>query len=368
MRIIHCADLHLDAKMTANLSKEQARERRAELLHTFERMLEYANHHEVEAILVAGDMFDTKNISATARNVVYRAIEQNPQITFYYLKGNHDSDNFLSGLNEMPENLKLFSDTWTSYSLKEGACGRITLSGVELNRDNSGSIYPSLVLDKDDVNIVMLHGQEAGYATIDKAENINLKELRNRGIDYLALGHIHAYKEAELDRRGIYCYPGCLEGRGFDECGEHGFVLLDIDEQTGKITHQLIPIAYRNCYTLQVDVTGCMHTTEIAQILKDKLDEAGYDGKSLVKIVLVGEVDVECEKNIEYLVKKVEPDFYFVKIYDETGLKVDDKSYALDESLKGEFVRTVMASDIEEAEKAAIIRYGIMALAGEEIS
>ena len=28
MKIIHCADLHLDSKMTANLSKEQAKERK----------------------------------------------------------------------------------------------------------------------------------------------------------------------------------------------------------------------------------------------------------------------------------------------------------------------------------------------------
>ena len=34
MKIIHCADLHLDSKMTANLSKDQARERKREILRT----------------------------------------------------------------------------------------------------------------------------------------------------------------------------------------------------------------------------------------------------------------------------------------------------------------------------------------------
>ena len=53
--------------------------------------------------------------------------------------------------------------------------------------------------------------------------------LKNKNIDYLALGHIHGYKEAPLDGRGKYCYPGCLEGRGFDECGKKGFVLLNIE-------------------------------------------------------------------------------------------------------------------------------------------
>ena len=41
MKIIHCADLHLDSQMTANLTKEQARERKREIIRTFTRRLHY---------------------------------------------------------------------------------------------------------------------------------------------------------------------------------------------------------------------------------------------------------------------------------------------------------------------------------------
>ncbi len=68
MKNIHCADLHLDSKMSANLDKESAKERKGEILHTFGRMVEYAAQNQVAAILIAGDMFDTKNISATKTN------------------------------------------------------------------------------------------------------------------------------------------------------------------------------------------------------------------------------------------------------------------------------------------------------------
>ena len=115
MKLIHCADLHLDAKMTSNLDKEKARERKGELLHTFERMVSYAAEHGICAILIAGDMFDTKNISATTRNTVLAQIANHPDITFFYLKGNHDNDNFLSGLEHIPDNLKMFGSEWTSY-------------------------------------------------------------------------------------------------------------------------------------------------------------------------------------------------------------------------------------------------------------
>ena len=39
MKIIHCADLHLDSQMTANLTKEQARERKREIIRTFTRRI-----------------------------------------------------------------------------------------------------------------------------------------------------------------------------------------------------------------------------------------------------------------------------------------------------------------------------------------
>ncbi len=365
MKLIHCADLHLDSKMNANLDREKARERRGELLHTFERMVHYATENTVEAILIAGDMFDTKNISATTRNTVLHSIISNPGIRFYYLKGNHDNDNFLSGMEELPDNLMLFSDRWTTYTERNG---RIAISGLELAPENADSAYLTLVLDTGKFNIVMLHGQESESVSRDKAEIIQIKALKNKGIDYLALGHVHAYKKETLDARGTYCYPGCLEGRGFDECGEHGFVLLEIDEETGRFTHQFIPFAQRTIYTVQVDITDCLTTSEMHQRISDGLRQADCKENGLVKIVLMGDLDVECEKDVNYLLEKIRDSYYFVKIYDETGLKINVNDYLLSESLKGEYVRQVMAdTTISDEDKKIIIRYGLQAIAGEEI-
>lgn len=366
MKLIHCADLHLDSKMTANLDKGKAKERKKELLLTFERMVQYAADHQVDAILIAGDLFDTKNISATARHTVSDAIASHRDITFYYLKGNHDTDNFLSGIERIPDNLKLFGTEWTSYEAGENE--KVVITGIELNRENAGSAYHTLVLHPENFNIVMLHGQESAAGAKDKAEVINLRQLKNKGIDYLALGHIHGYREAALDGRGTYCYPGCLEGRGFDECGEHGFVLLTIDEITGKYEREFVPFAGRKLHTIPVDVSGCVNTPEIVRRMDAVLQEKNPSGRDLLKVVLTGAVDVESEKDITYLVKRFEPEYYFIKIYDETALKVDIARFMLDESLKGEFVRTVMgAEELSEEDKASVIRYGLQAIAGEGV-
>ena len=66
MKIIHCSDLHLDSKMETNLNREKARERKNEILITFEKMIEYSKLNGVEIIILAGDLFDKKTATAKA--------------------------------------------------------------------------------------------------------------------------------------------------------------------------------------------------------------------------------------------------------------------------------------------------------------
>ena len=210
-----------------------------------------------------------------------------------------------------------------------------------------------------------MHGQESKYEMKDKTEIINISNLKNKNIDYLALGHIHKYKQAEIDQRGIYCYSGCLEGRGFDECGEKGFVLLDIDETTLKYKAEFIPLAKRTLYEIDVDVSTTFTTIETEKLIDNSLQNISQD--SLIKIVLKGKVDVDSERDINYLEKKYKSNYYFAKIYDETTLKIDFESYKNDASLKGEFIRLVLSQNLPEEEQSKIIMTGIKALSGEEV-
>ena len=101
--------------MESNIGKEKAKERRNEILLTFERIVQLAKKEEVTAVLIAGDLFDTKNIAAKARNLVWDMIVSNPQIDFLYLRGNHDwKTNFMEG-RTMPENFKCFGTDWVEH-------------------------------------------------------------------------------------------------------------------------------------------------------------------------------------------------------------------------------------------------------------
>lgn len=357
MKIIHCADIHLDSGMGTNFNKEKAKERRNEILNTFRRMVDYAVVNGVDAIIIAGDLYDTRKISATAVNIFINAVKNNPGITFYYLKGNHDAESLLGAFDVIPDNLKLFGNSWTSYRYKS-----IDITGIELDKDNSRTACDSLALDRDNFNIVIMHGQKSEYAGSDKAETINLRALRNKGIDYLALGHVHSYCSAKLDSRGKWCYPGCLEGRGFDECGEHGFVLIDIDEDKLTYTDTFVPFASRKVCEIHVDISGCRDNADIESRIMDK--KQGTDESAVVKIVLSGKVECDCIKDTELIENRLKDMFYALRIYDESSFIVDYHSYENDRSLKGEFVRMVKASELGEDEKAEVIRYGIQALSG----
>ena len=181
MKILHCADIHLDSAMTANLDKDKARERRSELLASFKDMVGYAVKECIGVIIIAGDLFDTRNISVGAKKEVYNIIINNPSITFYYLQGNHDNGSFVSYLDEIPANLCMFGKEWTSYSagiINNGSITKdIVITGVELDSDNVGKIYGSLSLNAGNYNIVVLHGQEASHVSKNNAQIISLKDL-----------------------------------------------------------------------------------------------------------------------------------------------------------------------------------------------
>ena len=277
MKIIHCADLHIDSKMEA-LSSEKSKIRREEVLSSFERLADFASKLGVVAVIIAGDMFDTSRVTLKTRGRILATINKNQNVDFLYLSGNHDDDNFVSEIEKLPRNLKVFTDEWTCFEY-----GDITISGITLNSVNAATAYDRLALNPEKVNIVTLHGQIADYMGEDKAEKISLPKLKNKNIDYLALGHIHEYSSGKLDARGSYAYSGCLEGRGFDETGDKGFILLDVENS--KITSQFVKFATRNLYTYEFNVEGQENWAEARNKILDDVC-ANFNQNSLIKVVL----------------------------------------------------------------------------------
>ncbi len=391
MKLIHVADLHLDSRLSTNLNEEKARERRHELTGTWLRLVDYAAKHAVSAILIAGDLFDTAAVTETTANTVIASISGHPEIAFFYVKGNHDQDSFLNREEKLPENLYLFGDSWKTYRLSGG----IAISGRELgtNQNAVASHLPAdwvsrtLQLNEEEFNIVMLHGQiiESRHgATTEESvsvnasdasgdgEEIHLPEFADHGIDYLALGHVHKYMEGQLDGRGIWCYPGCLEGRGFDECGPHGFVLMDLDPETHSMTRERIDIAARHLHEVTVDVSGLESTVAMEKAISHQLTEGKNSGalpaKDFVKVILSGELSMDAELNLPFLESRLGTMFYVTRLENRTTRHIPYEKFREDRSLKGSFIRNVeMDPALTPEIRAEIIETGLRLLRGQEV-
>ncbi len=357
MKFIHCSDLHLGSKIVG-IPLDKSKYKREEVLCAFDNLCKYAVENNVTAVIISGDVFDTSKISSTIKDRFIHAISKAKDVDFLYLTGNHDEKIILSDYKDIPKNLKFFNDEWT-YFKYENVC----IAGVNFTTFNKEIIYDTLKLSDNDINIVSLHGQVVGYNSNDNAEVISLPKLKNKNIDYLALGHIHSYSCGDLDLRGKFAYSGCLEGRGFDETGEKGFVLLDV--LGNKVNTNFVKFSSREFYELSFDITPFNNFFEVKDALISELKTKFLD-KSLIKIILTGERDIESIFSIEELTKNLNEIFFFAKIYDKTVLRIDPKSFEGDKSIKGEFVSAVLDSDLDEETKKLIINKGLNLLRGKE--
>ena len=365
MKLIHTADWHLCSPMECRLNAEKAEIRRRELLTRFADMIVYAKENAVDAVLMCGDLSDDGVLPYTVQDYLLSLIADAAPIRFFLIAGNHDriSDKnvggcFTCGRRQMPENLTVFGDVWGVSAVSE----QVLIHGRSLRGEVPASEIPAFPSDK--YNIVMLHGEiaESASALGGEDERIPLGALRGRNIDYLALGHEHTFRHKKLDARGTWCYSGCPEGRGFDECGQHGFVVLTLDG-VHCIGAAFVPFAKREIHDLSLDVSalgGGIY--ELEQALGSLTRE--IPSTDLVRVTLCGTDNVGQMLDLRYLQNRLSERFFFGELRDKRTATVDFAAMAADVSLRGAFVRAVTALELSEEEKNAVLRCGLAALDG----
>ena len=356
MRFIHCADLHLASSLETRFSPDKAKIRRRELFETFRRIADEAVKQEARAVLISGDIFDEGKPPLFAVKQFIEIVKMHPTVDFLCLAGNHDES--LAGRPDLPENLLTFDDRWKCRSY-----GDVDIYGVELTKANCAHIAPALRVNENRINVVMLHGQIAESSVQPDAQTIVLPSFSGKAIDYLALGHIHSYKTGTLDRRGVWCYSGTPEGRGFDECGEKGFVLLDAEN--GKIENRFVPFCQRTVVSVNCDLTGAEGVYDIESRVKKAISE--IEGKDIVQLRLTGSLPAQTRLNLAGVRAVLKEEFFGYELKNNVKTAVSADEYKDLLSLRGEFIRLVSAEDLSENEKDRIIRCGLLALEGEEV-
>ena len=353
MKIIHTADMHLGSPLNSKLTGAKVRERSRELTDTFRRTVDFATRVGAKAVIIAGDLFDSERVPSRIYDEVTRIISGSG-MSFFYLPGNHEGDSFAASGRELPRNLYTFGRDWTYYEL-----GDVVIGGRSFCTADTFKTYMAHPTKK---NIAVLHGELRDRCA--SPDVIGLKDAEGVGVDYLALGHYHGYRCESIDRRASAVYSGSPEGRGFDECGEHGLVVIDTDAD--GVTHRFVPLAVRRLHIVCSDVSGLEGHSDIDLAAERALD--GIGERDMVRLELIGRRRIGLNCDTDSLYRRFSHRFYYFEVKDSTRLEIRAEDFMADRSLTGEFIRCVMADKaLTQEERDRIITCGLYALSGEAL-
>ena len=348
MKIIHTSDLHIGSPLTSRLGQREAQIRRRELLTTLDEIIAAARREGAEAIIIAGDLFDSERVTKSAKSRVYDSVKRASDITFIYVAGNHEGDTVAR--DKTPENLIILSgDGWSYHTT-----GGVTFAGTSrLGAGTFDGYCPS-----EGINIAVLHGElRAGGEG-----SVSPKEAASHSLDYIALGHYHTYSSVRIDERCCAVYSGAPHGRGFDEAGVLGYVVIDTDEK--PISHRFVPLGTRRIHIKEVDATGALGTLDI----ESRIEKAAADVRrdDLLRVVLTGDRSIDYTPDTAAIYDRFVNNYFYFEIKDETKVKIDVEELMYNKTLKGEFIRLVMSDGgLSDTEKGKIIDFGLRALMGD---
>ena len=359
LKIIHAADLHLDSPF-AGLSPEQAALRREELRSLPDRLADLANEEQADLVLLAGDLLDGQRIYRETAEMLARALGR-IRTKVFISPGNHDPYNASSPytLPIWPDNVHIFTSPLPqAVPLSELGC---TVYGAAFTQEQQeASSLSGFTATGEGINLMVLHGNTQGrdYAPISPAD------ISARGLDYLALGHIHQHSGLQKSGATSWAYPGCPEGRGFDELDDKGVLILTVEK--GNVQMRFHPLSLRRYRILDVDLTGC--PDPLATITAAL---PGQTQSDLYRIRLTGEFAMDTRTMAE-LETALAPRFYALELRDQTRTPRDLWARSNEDSLTGLFLRTMAARCAETPEDETLdlaVRFGLAALEhGEDVS
>lgn len=293
LKLLHAADLHLDSPFAA-FSPEEAAKLRGLQRQIPQMLIDCCREKQCEILLLAGDVFDGPRIYPETVEALRDAFGQWEGEVFI-APGNHDpaTETSLWVAESWPENVHIFTKSWTSVALQEKHC-RIWGAGFQ-SREAYDLLRP-IEPAADLWEVGVLHGDPVNEGPYDP---ISAESLETCGLHYLALGHIH--KGASLQKAGstFYGWPGCPMGRGFDECGQKGVWYVQLDE-TG-CRQEFVPLSLPRFEILTAD----------AEALTVPPEAEG----SICCLVLTGEAD---GVDTEYIRRQLADRFLHLEVRDAT--------------------------------------------------
>ena len=245
MKILHSADWHLGAPMT-NLDPRARELIGGILLQLPGLMAELCRRESCDLVLLAGDLLEA-SADRDALDLLKRALEE-CAVPVFISPGNHDYCGPDSPWLEesWPENVHIFTGSLESVALPELDC-RIWGAGYS-SMDCPPLLEGFRAEGEERWKLCVLHG-DPGRADSPYCP-VSIRQAEESGLHYLALGHVHnggAFRAGKT----LCAWPGCPQGKGWDETGEKGVCIITLEEEAQL---QAVSFPGPRFYDLEVEV------------------------------------------------------------------------------------------------------------------
>ncbi len=358
VKILHAADLHMDSPFAA-LPEEKAKLRRREQRELLDKIAELSK--DVDIVLLAGDLFDS-SASYWETTEALSNMLANIKARVFIAPGNHDYCASRSPYTfmDMPENVHVFkTPQLRAVELPEL---KVRVWGAGFTSTSCEGLLKNFTVPKSDyIELMVLHGDlspESKYDPITEAD------IAGSGLDYLALGHTHTYSGIRKAGGTFYAYPGCPEGRGFDETGPKGVITGAVGK--GEVKLDFTELPGRRYRIIEADLTG---ERDLVEAVARAVGE-GYP-RDVARLILKGQYPEEAD--IEALTRALEDKFFHLTVKNELKRTRGLWDGAGDDTLTGLFLaklrRMYDEAENDEAGRELIelaARYGLSALESRE--
>ena len=290
MKFIHMADMHLDAPFTTlNTKGDLGKIRRQDQREIFQKIIEYIKTNKIPYLFIAGDFYEHEFIRKSTIEYVNELFKTIPETKIYITPGNHDPyiKNSMYETFHWNENVKIFHSQIEKVEEPE-----IDIYGVGFSSFTCESlgIENIQIENKNKINILITHGDlNASNKTEMPYNPIAKNSLKEKGFDYIALGHIHKPNYKEEENQNIV-YPGSTIAMGFDELGNHGFIEGTLEK--GKIQLNFVPIDNKEFKEQEIEI-------------KETEETQKYIYKQDYTKIKIKAVDKETKKELEGIEIKI---------------------------------------------------------------